>query len=124
MMLDSNVVIDYIRHNTDAVKRLSEFDGYLLAISFLVYAEVMAGTQPRYKIKTEKTLRYFDILPFGNKPQAEARLFARRYHAGKPLDLLIGAHAKAEGLPLLTNNIKDFAKFKGLKVIYYKLPYR
>jgi len=123
IMLDSNVVIDYSRHNTEALKRLSEYDGYLLAISFFVYVEVMAGTHPKYKIKTEKALRYFDILSFGIKPQTEGRIFARRYHAGKPMDLLIAAHAKAEGVPLLTNNIKDFAKFKGLKTIHYKLPY-
>lgn len=74
----------------------------------------MAGSHLRYKAKTEKVLRNFDILPFATKAQETTRLFARRYRAGKPFDLLIAAHAKAEGAEFLTNNFKDFVKYKGL----------
>lgn len=121
-MLDSNVVIDYIRHNRDAVKRLSPYQGYGMVISFLIYAEVMAGSHPKFKAKTEKVLKFFTILSFSTKAQETTRLFARRYHAGKPMDLLIAAHAKAAGIEFLTNNTKDFTKYKGLKVHHYAIP--
>ena len=33
-----------------------------------------------------------------------------------PMDMLIGAHAKSQGMTLVTNNIGEFNRIKGLKV--------
>ncbi|MBM4145269.1 MAG: type II toxin-antitoxin system VapC family toxin [Nitrospira sp.] len=44
--------------------------------------------------------------------------------SGKPigaLDTLIGAHALSLGVPLVTNNTKEFRQIKGLKVIDWTL---
>ncbi len=123
IMLDSNVIIDLIRNKDKALERLLDFSHYQFTISHFVYIEVLAGAQKHRKADTSKFLRAYSVLPFNSNAHEEARLLARRYHAGKPMDLLIAAHAKAEKVPLLTNNINDFAKFKGLKTMHYRLPY-
>jgi len=37
--------------------------------------------------------------------------------AHSAMDMLIGAHARALGATLVTNNMKEFKQIKGLKVI-------
>jgi tRNA(fMet)-specific endonuclease VapC len=60
------------------------------------------------------------VLPFG--AEAAAHFGAIRAHlrrAGTPVsaqDMLIGAHARSEGLTLVTNNLKAFARIPGLRV--------
>lgn len=122
LMIDSNVIIDLLRNRRKALGRIQRFSQYKLVVSHFSYIEVMAGAQSHRKADTEKFFRQYLVLSFNNKAQIESRSLARRYHAGKPLDLLIAAHAKAEGVELLTNNVKDFAKYKGLKVLHYEIP--
>ena len=33
-----------------------------------------------------------------------------------PMDMLIGAHAKSQGMTLVTNNADEFSRIKGLTV--------
>lgn len=121
-MLDTNVVIDIQRNERQAMQKLAEFREHTLAISFLVYIEVMAGAQLRQKADTEKFLKWFVILPFDAKAQAVGKKFGRQHFVGrenKPMYLLIAAHAKSENVTVVTNNAKDFV-FKGLKVYHYQ----
>lgn len=45
VMLDTNVVLDIMYNERDAMEKLAEFSGSVLAISYLVCIEVMAGAQ-------------------------------------------------------------------------------
>lgn len=121
VMLDANVVIDYIRHTNDALERLQPYNGYKLAVSFLVYTEVMAGAQPRHKAQTEKIFNYFPVMPYSTKAQLLARVLARKYHVSHPMDLLIASHAIDLDTPFLTNNMRDFTRYKELQVLHYKI---
>lgn len=122
MTIDSNVVIDLLRNRRRALERIQVFSRYKPVVSHLSYIAVMAGAQNHRKGDTEKFFRQYAVLPFGRNAQLESRQLARRYHAGKPFDLLIAAHAKAEGVAFLTNNLKDFTKYKGRKVHHYVIP--
>jgi tRNA(fMet)-specific endonuclease VapC len=121
VMLDSNVVIDILRNEKKAYTKLKDFINFNLAISFLVYVEIMAGTQINRKAATRKFLKSFSIIPFDKKAQDFAIKFTNKYFTGrenKPMDLLIAAHAKSLNVPIITNNAKDFL-FSEIKVYHY-----
>jgi predicted nucleic acid-binding protein len=121
VMLDTNVVIDLMRNETKALEKLKDFKGYTFVISFLVYAEVMAGSQLTQKVSTRKFLKQFAIKPFDSKAHATATKLLDKYFTGrenKPTDLLIASHAHSQRIPIITNNAKDFI-FKDVKVYHY-----
>jgi tRNA(fMet)-specific endonuclease VapC len=62
----------------------------------------------------------FRVIPFDESAAREAgRVRAELERKGQrigALDTLIAAHAKSLGLPVVTNNVADFSRVKGLKV--------
>ena len=74
--------------------------------------------------KNEQALLRFlaplSILPFG--PGAASEYGEIRTHLQSqgtpigPMDLLIAAHARAEGLVLVTNNVREFERVPGLEL--------
>lgn len=120
-MLDTNVLFDLMKNEKSALEKLKDFKGYKFVISFLVYAEVMAGSQLRVKADTRKFLRKFPVKEYDTKAHTAAVKFLNKYFTGrknKPMDLLIAAHAKSLNIPVITNNDKDFI-FKEIKVFHY-----
>ena len=65
-------------------------------------------------------LLVLNVLPFEDQAAIEyGKIRAYLERQGKPigpLDMLIAGHAKAEGLTLVTNNVKEFERVPGLKV--------
>lgn len=51
-----------------------------------------------------------------NQPQQVAARFAQEERKRDQLDKLIAAHAIGLGIPLVTNNERDFQAYPGLKV--------
>ena len=62
----------------------------------------------------------FRVMPFDETAAREAgRVRAELEKKGQrigALDTLIAAHAKSLGLPVVTNNVADFSRVRGLKV--------
>ena len=62
----------------------------------------------------------FRVMPFDETAAREAgRVRAELEKKGQrigAMDTLIAAHAKSLGLPVVTNNVADFSRVKGLKV--------
>ena len=62
----------------------------------------------------------FRVIPFDESAAREAgRVRAELEKKGQrigALDTLIAAHAKSLGLPVVTNNVADFSRVRGLKV--------
>ena len=61
----------------------------------------------------------FGEVPDEDRPEDDAPSAAELEAAGQPIgsnDLLIAAHACALGLTLVTNNTREFARIRGLKV--------
>jgi tRNA(fMet)-specific endonuclease VapC len=124
-MLDTNICI-YITKNyplelLDRFDQLSEH----ICISMITLAELQFGVEKSARRQSNlDALSEFnariDVLPFGTGAavhygQLRAELQRTGQLAG-PLDMLIGAHARSEGLILVTNNEREFVRMPGLRV--------
>jgi tRNA(fMet)-specific endonuclease VapC len=61
-----------------------------------------------------------EVLPFASKAAAHyGQLRAELEREGRPCgshDIQIGGHARSEGLIVVTNNMREFARMPGLRV--------
>lgn len=125
-MLDTNVCIDLIRSRPQAViDRIKEHISDGLCISSITLAELDHGVEKsmhkeQNRIALLKMLTIFKILPFDDGAEEEyghirASLESRSEQIG-PMDMLIAAHAKAENIILITNNVREFSRVDGLAV--------
>jgi tRNA(fMet)-specific endonuclease VapC len=122
-LLDSNICIYILDgHPPQARERLEQCRPGELVTSAIVYAEVARGVKRHRPEEWVKLRRLFDlvtVLPF-DRAAADAYL-GLSFRRGQ-FDRLIGAHALALGLTLVTNNEADFADIAGLKVENWTLP--
>ena len=119
-MLDTNICIYAMKKKPEKVlnRFREELDGGL-CISSITLAELEYGMKHSSDpVKNEQALLRFlaplSILPFGAGAASEygeirAYLQSRGTPIG-PLDMLIAAHARAEGMILVTNNVREFER--------------
>ena len=126
-LLDTTVLIDYLRGHAEVRARLHALaeQQHELAVCAISVAEVFAGLREEDREATAlflSTLAYFD-LPFDTASvSGELQYtFARRGQTLKLTDVLIGASALARDAILVTDNVKDFP-LPGLQV--ERLPSR
>jgi tRNA(fMet)-specific endonuclease VapC len=124
-MLDANICIAYLKGGEAAAFRRMDSDRYGVCISSIVYAELAygvekSGKRARNAAALEDFVSMLRILPFKDDAAAHyGQIRAELERAGTPIgnnDLLIAAHARAEGLTLVTNNRREFDRVPGLKV--------
>ena len=122
-LLDTNICIDVIKRRPELVlDRFNENAAYL-AISSITLAELLHGaeksSQPQRTLAVvEDFCSRLDILDYGAKAaqhygQIRASLEQRRTPIGVN-DLHIAAHARSEGLTLVSNNLREFERVDGL----------
>lgn len=125
-MLDTNICIYVMKNRPEKV--LERFKKELnngICVSSITLAELEYGmknsTNPA---KNEQSLLKFllplSILPFGSAAASEygeIRTYLQRQGIPiGPLDMLIAGHARAEGLILVTNNVREFERVPGLEL--------
>ncbi|MBE6736643.1 MAG: type II toxin-antitoxin system VapC family toxin [Ruminococcaceae bacterium] len=125
-MLDTNIIIYAIKKRPEFV--LQEFlkhDPADLCISSITLAELEYGVNNSSKPEQNRLalltfLSVIDILPFDENAAREyGQIRYQLKTQGTPIgsnDLLIAAHAKAEGLTLVTNNTKEFERVPNLNL--------
>lgn len=125
-MLDTNICIFIIKNKPAKVLehlKAKHEDG--LAISAITQAELEHGVQASaFPERNALALLQFsviaDCLPFTHHAAVEyGKIRAALQKQGKPigpLDMLIAAHARAEGLILVTNNTREFERVEGLAI--------
>ncbi|MCE7026756.1 type II toxin-antitoxin system tRNA(fMet)-specific endonuclease VapC [Jiella avicenniae] len=124
-MLDTNICIyvmkTYAPHVREKFNALAE----QLCISSITLGELHYGAQKSARREENLTaIEQFgarlDVLPFADKAAAHyGQLRAEWKRAGTPCgphDMQIGAHARSEGLILVTNNRREFDRMPGLRV--------
>lgn len=124
-LLDANILSDLIRHPAGRVAERIESNGVdAVCTSIIVAAELRLGAvrkgSPKLSALVEGLLARVHILPL--EPPADrvyADLRARLAAAGQPIganDLLIGSHALALDLTLVTANLREFSRIDELRL--------
>lgn len=124
-MLDTNIVSDLVRSPQGRVfEQIAALGSDAVCISIITAAELRYGCakkgSPRLLAQVEAILGSIEILPFDVPADIEyAGLRAELEAAGKPIgpnDLLIAAHAYAAGMTLVTANVGEFQRVRGLHI--------
>lgn len=124
-MLDTNVCI-YVIKNRPATLR-DRFDqlAEALCISAITLGELLYGAEKSARrgqnLQTvEQFTARLEVMPFSLNAAAHfGQMRAELVKLGAvcgAYDMLIGAHARSEGLILVTNNVREFQRMPGLRV--------
>lgn len=123
-MLDTNMCIYLMKNQPEeVVRRFSACYVGDVVISAITFAELEYGVMAAHHPEQERDhlnalIEDIPVVPFGQAagvaygPIRSATRESRKDH----LDKLIAAHAAALGVVLVTNNLKDFAKYPGLTI--------
>jgi len=128
-MLDTNVISELIKDPMGKVARQLETEGEsnvcssIIVASELRYGVAKSGSK-ELSLRVDAALSAIDILPFDIPADTEyGKLRALLAAKGKPIgpnDLLIAAHALSLGLTLVTDNVREFKRAKGLSVVNWR----
>jgi len=127
LMLDTNICIYIIKQQPAAVlKRFLEYRIGDICISSITLAELRYGVaKSTHEEKNAKALDEFIVpLEIAHFDDAAAHVYgeirATLEKAGTPIgamDMLIAAHALSLGIPLVTNNSREFVRVPALNSI-------
>jgi len=124
-MLDTNIVIYTIKNKPDKVRRaFLKHDGQM-SISSITLMELIYGAEK--SAKPEENLRVIEgftarleVLDYDDAAAIHTgQLRAYLAKQGQPIgpyDQMIAGHARALGLVLVTNNLKEFSRVSGLRL--------
>ena len=123
MLIDTDVLIDYLRGQDEAVAFLEAHHSEL-HVSAVTVAELYQGVREgRERTQLARTLSAMTVLPITAQIAKAAGLMRREHRAklGCGLaDCLIAATAEAHDLTMVTLNQNHFAMIKALTVPYTK----
>lgn len=124
--VDSNTCIYFMNGKFPSVrKKFLSLSPKEIKISAVVKAELLLGafksqTREQTTSKVEKFLKPFDIVDFTDKMSYDyAEIRKDLELSGKPIganDLFIAAIALHENATLVTHNVAEFSRVKGLKI--------
>lgn len=125
-MLDTNICIELLRSGAAQVaSRMQKHEIDDIVISSITLAELRYGVAKSARPAHHQTLLIgfcapLAILPFDDRAaETYGRVRTELESAGTPigpLDTLIGAHAVALNMTLVTNNEREFSRIGGLLV--------
>lgn len=122
-LLDTNIVIYVIKQRPLHVLEVFNRHHGRMAISSITVAELVHGAEKssdpaRNLAVVEDFSSRLSILPYGEKPAYHyGSIRSALEKSGQPIgvnDLHIAAHARSEGLILVTNNLREFERVPGL----------
>ncbi len=123
-LLDSNICIHFLRGKYNIIEKLNEIGIDNCAISEITLAELVFGAEksdnPKKNHKLiEKFIGQLSILPIFDAIQTYGKEKARLQSEGKMIsdfDLLIGCTSIENDLIMVTENIKEFDRIKGIRI--------
>jgi len=123
-MLDTNICIYVIKLVPVGLEQRFNETAEQLCVSSITLAELYFGVERSARREEnlrglEQFLARLEVLPFSAKAAMHyGQIRAELARAGTPCgpnDMLIGAHARSEGLIVVTNNVREFARMPGLR---------
>ena len=124
-MLDTDICIYVIKDRPSRLRqRFDELEDQLgistITLGELLYGAENSGRRTHNLHTVEQFAGRLDVLPFSANAAAHyGQIRAALRRVGRPAgvhDMLIGAHARSEGLVLVTNNVREFERMPGLQV--------
>lgn len=123
LLLDTDVLIDYLRERAEAVTYLESLAGEL-AVSVITVAELYAGVREGdERLRLDTFVSAFDLVPVTAEIARRGGLYRREYvrsHNTGLADALIAATAEEIGARLVSLNRKHFPMVADLVVPYQK----
>jgi tRNA(fMet)-specific endonuclease VapC len=122
-LLDTNIVIYTMKNRPHQVKRRFQQHHGQMGISTVTLGELVFGAEHSQEVERnladiEAMAARLEVVPFDKNAayhfgQIRAELY-RRGHPIGPYDMMIAGQARAIGLILVTNNVKEFERVQGL----------
>lgn len=122
-LLDTHIVIYVIKHRPMAVRETFNREHGRMALSSITLAELMHGAEksnnPAGNIGViEDFCSRLEVLAYDARAATHyGSIRAHLERQGQPIglnDLHIAAHARSEGLTLVSNNLREFNRVPGL----------
>jgi tRNA(fMet)-specific endonuclease VapC len=114
-----------MKNRPQQVKRHFQQHHDRMCISAVTLGELVFGAEHSQQVERnladiEAMVARIEVLPFDNKAayhfgQIRAPLYGVGHPIG-PYDMMIAAQARAGGLILVTNNVKEFERVPGLQI--------
>jgi len=123
-MLDTNICIYVMKNYPQTLREKFNVLAEQLCMSSITLGELHYGAEKSARrsenlTAVEHFVARLDVLPFEAKAAAHyGQLRAELERAGTPCgphDMQIGGHARSEGLIVVTNNVREFARMPGLR---------
>jgi len=120
MMVDTDVLIWYLRGNSNAFNAIEGLDGF--SVSVVTYMELVQGMRNREELeRLRRALRAWNtvMLHITEEISARAMFLVEQHHLSHSIhlpDALIGATAMSHGLTLLTGNDKHYRAIRGISL--------
>ena len=124
-MLDTNILIYTLRNRPRKVRETFKKHADYLAMSSVTMGELIYGAEKSAQIArnladVEALAARMEVLPYDSHAAVHfGQIRAELARAGKligPYDLMIAGHARSQGLILVTNNLREFKRVRGLRV--------
>lgn len=122
-LLDTNIVIYVMKKRPKEVMGIFNRNAHRMVISAITFSELQYGAEKSARVQEnlntiEEFTSLIDILPYTAKASMHyGNIRASLEKLGQTIgvnDLHIAAHARSEGLVLVTNNMSEFARVPGL----------
>lgn len=123
-LLDTNIVIYVLKRRPVEVLSTFNANASRMAISSITLAELLHGAEKSSRVSEnlaaiDDFCSRLQVLPYGPKAaQHYGAIRAALEKLGQPIgvnDMHIAAHARSEGLVLVTNNMGEFARVPALE---------
>ncbi|MCD6532525.1 MAG: type II toxin-antitoxin system VapC family toxin [Deltaproteobacteria bacterium] len=124
MLVDTDVIIWYMRGNPNALKILEKYRGF--TISVVTYMELVQGMRNKNELATlRRALKSWNtkIIYITEEISSKAMFYVEQHylsHSVQLADALIGATAVSHGISLLTGNDKHYKIVKEIKLSKFK----
>ena len=122
-LLDTNIVIYTMKNRPQRVKRRFQQHHGQMGISTVTIGELVFGAEHSQQVERnladlEAFTARLEVLPFDSQAAYHfGQIRAALYRTGQPIgpyDMMIAGQARASGLKLVTNNVKEFERVPGL----------
>ena len=118
MLVDTDVLIWYMRGNEKARRAIRNFDGF--SISVVTYIELVQGLRNKKELNLMRnSFKRLNagIIYINEEISTKAMFLVEQYYLSHSIELadaLIGATSMIYGLPLLTANTKHYKTIKNI----------